>query len=74
MTKTIKKQFTIDGMHCSSCSLDIDFDLEELDGVVSANTNYARQKSEVTYDPMKVSEKEIIELVEKKGYTMTTSE
>lgn len=70
MTNIIKQQFKIDGMHCSSCSLDIDFALEELDGVISAKTNYARQKSEVSYDPTKVSEREIIAVVKKKGYTM----
>ena len=58
-------------MHCSSCSLDIDFDLEDLEGVESAKTSYARQKSEVSFDPQKVSVKEIISLVEKKGYKMT---
>lgn len=71
MTKIIKQQFTIQGMHCSSCSLDIDFDLEDLEGVESAKTSYARQKSEVSFDPQKVSVKEIISLVEKKGYKMT---
>ncbi len=70
----ITKKFKIDGMHCSSCSLDIDFDLEELDGVISAKTSYARQKSEVTFDPSKVSEKEIISVVKKKGYTMSVVE
>lgn len=71
MTKIITQKFTIQGMHCSSCSLDIDFDLEDLEGVESAKTSYARQKSEVSFDPKKVSVKEIISLVGKKGYKMT---
>ena len=39
--KKIKLQ--IQGMHCSSCAMNIDFDLEDLDGVKSAKTSYAKQ-------------------------------
>lgn len=74
MTKLITQQFRIDGMHCSSCSLDIDFDLEDLDGVERAKTNYARQKSEVRFDPSKVSIEDIMAIVSKKGYTMSPVE
>lgn len=43
------------GMHCTSCALDIDFELEDLDGVQSASTNYAKAKTVVTFDPKKVT-------------------
>ena len=32
----------IDGMHCTSCSLSIDGELEDLPGVISASTSYAK--------------------------------
>ncbi len=66
---TIKKKFKIDGMHCSSCSLLIDGDLEDLEGVKQAHTNYAKGESEVEYDPDKISDQLILETIEKTGYT-----
>lgn len=66
---TVKKKLKIDGMHCSSCALNIDFDLEDVDGIVSAKTSYAAQVTEIEYRPEKVSEKIIVETVKKTGYT-----
>ncbi len=43
------------GMHCTSCAMNIDFELEDLDGVQSASTNYAKAKTVVTFDPKKVT-------------------
>lgn len=58
----------IDGMHCSSCALNIDFDLEDLDGIKSANTNYAKQESEVEFDEEKLDVEKIIDTIRKTGY------
>ena len=43
------------GMHCTSCAMNIDFELEDLDGVQSANTNYAKAVTKVTFDPKKIT-------------------
>lgn len=64
----IKKNFTIEGMHCTSCAMNIDFDLEDLPGIKTAKTNYAKQQTEVTYDEEKVNEKNICETIGKTGY------
>lgn len=64
----IKKKFKIDGMHCSSCSLNIDFDLEDLNGVVSAKTSYAKQEGEIEFDEKKIKITEIIAQIKKTGY------
>lgn len=63
-----KIKLDIKGMHCSSCAMDIDFDLEDLEGVKSAKTSYAKMKTEVEFDEDKVSEKQIIEQINKTGY------
>lgn len=63
-----KKRFQIRGMHCGSCAMLIDGALEDLEGVKSANTSYARQVTDVEYDDSKVSEVEIISAVETAGY------
>lgn len=68
--KTTKKILYIDGMHCSSCAMNIDFDLEDLVGVISSKTNYAKQVCEVEYDPQKISEKQIIDQIQKTGYSI----
>lgn len=56
------------GMHCTSCALTIDLDLEDLSGVKEAKTSYARQTTTVTFDPDKVSEVEIMAVIKKLNY------
>lgn len=64
-----KSSFKIEGMHCSSCAMNIDFDLEDLEGVTSVKTNYAKQISEVEFDEEKIDESNIISSIKKTGYT-----
>ena len=68
MSKVIKKKLKIEGMHCSSCAMNIDMDLEDLAGVKGASTNYAKQVSEVEYDEEELKVEDIIKSVEKTGY------
>lgn len=58
----------IKGMHCVSCSLNIDGGLEELDGVVGASTNYAKAETKVVFDPKKVTETKIRKTIQELGY------
>ena len=67
-TKTAKITVQDDGMHCTSCSLSIDSELEELEGVVNATTSYAQQKTTIEYDPEKVGAKEFAATITKLGY------
>ncbi len=59
----------IEGMHCVGCAMTIDGALEDLPGVRSANTNYARQVVDVDYDERIVSEAQLIAAVAAAGYT-----
>jgi len=63
-----KLKFKIDGMHCTSCAMNIDFDLEDLDGVKSAKTNYAKEVCEVEYDSSKISLENLKQSIDKSGY------
>lgn len=63
-----KKKFKIEGMHCTSCAINIDGELEEMDGIKSSSTSYAKQETEVEYDEEKISDKKIIEAIKKAGY------
>jgi len=70
MSRIVKKTFQIKGMHCVSCAMNIDFDLEDINGVKKAHTNYAKQICEVEYDSGIVTEKDIIASIEKTGYSV----
>ena len=61
-------KITISGMHCTSCALNIDLDLEDTEGVTSASTHYARQYTIVEYDPDKITPKKITSIIEALGY------
>ena len=63
-----KKKLKIDGMHCTSCAMNIDFDLEDVQGIKSAKTSYASQVCEVIFDEGKVDVKTIFGVIEKIGY------
>ena len=64
-----KKKFKITGMHCTSCAMNIDGELEDTEGVKQSNTNYAKQETEVEFDEKKVDEKKVLEIIKSVGYT-----
>lgn len=68
MSNVSKKKFKIEGMHCSSCAMTIDFDLEDLEGITSVKTSYAKQETEVEFDEDKVKVEHIIKHIGKTGY------
>lgn len=61
------------GMHCTSCAMNIDGELEDL-GVKDVNTNYANQESKIEFDDDKLSLKNIQEAIKKLGYQSTIIE
>lgn len=66
-----KLKLKIEGMHCTSCAMNIDFDLEDLDGVNFAKTNYAKQVCEVEFDESVLNRDKLVEAVKKTGYNAT---
>jgi Cu+-exporting ATPase len=63
-----KKIFKISGMHCTSCAMNIDGELEDTNGIKQSKTNYAKSLTEVEFDPEKVNDKAIVEIIKKVGY------
>lgn len=63
-----KAVFKISGMHCTSCAMNIDGELEDTEGVKEANTNYAKSTTEVQFDTEKITEKEIMGIIKRVGY------
>lgn len=66
--KELKLRIT--DMHCSSCALTIDMDLEELGGVQKVQTSYAKCECNVEFNPEKISNTQIVETIKKSGYTV----
>ncbi len=64
MQKTIT--FKISGMHCASCAMSIDGELEDMG--VESKTSYAKSETEVTFDESKISIESIIGAIRKLGY------
>jgi sulfite exporter TauE/SafE/copper chaperone CopZ len=62
----------IQGMHCKSCEYLIKEEVKELKGVQNVKVSYADSKAEITFDPNKISEKEIIKKIREHGYTCST--
>ena len=68
MSKVVKKKLKIEGMHCTSCAMSIDFDLEDLEGVQKSQTSYPKQETEVEFDEEKIKLDQILLTVQKTGY------
>ncbi len=61
-------------MHCASCVSVIEQSLKGTKGVSSASVNLATEKATVTYDPDKVTVKELVSAVANAGYKALVEE
>lgn len=64
----MKQDLKIQGMHCASCAMNIDDELEDIDGVRKSKTSYARQRTRVEFDEALVSLSAISATIETLGY------
>lgn len=64
----IKERLSIKGMHCASCALNIDDELEELEGITEAKTSYRKQTTEVVFDETRTGIDRIQETIRSLGY------
>jgi Cu+-exporting ATPase len=65
-SKTITLKLS--GLHCCSCAVNIDLSLEDIPGIISIETNYAKSTSKIIFDPEKINLKKIKEEIKKLGY------
>ncbi len=70
MSDVVKKLYSIQGMHCASCAMSVDWALEDLDGVAEASTSYAKGHTQVAFDPTRVDESAIRAAIVGAGYTV----
>lgn len=64
-----KKHFTVTNMHCASCAMVIEGELE--DAGVKASCSYAKQTLKVEFDENKTTEETIHAVVKKAGYSLS---
>ncbi len=71
-----EKQVTlpITGMHCTNCSDTVARELGKLDGVATADVNYATERATVIFNPSVLNENGIIERIQDIGYGVATGE
>ncbi|HZX20568.1 MAG TPA: heavy metal translocating P-type ATPase [archaeon] len=63
-----KETITTTGMHCASCSINIERRIKKLEGVQNANANYLTNKVNVEYDENKVGHADFKKVIEGLGY------
>lgn len=63
-----KKTYRVKCMHCTSCALLIEADLE--DAGVKARCSFAKEELQIEFDDKKINEEQIKEIVGKTGYEL----
>jgi copper chaperone CopZ len=56
------------GMHCQSCAMLVQMNVEDLPGITSVKVDVAAEETAVTFDPDAVSAERIVEAIEAAGY------
>lgn len=58
----------IDGMHCSSCEILIERAASKIEGILSVEASYATSTVKVSYDPDRIEESKLPEVLSLAGY------
>jgi copper chaperone CopZ len=64
----------VEGMHCASCALLIEEELEELEGVEEAEVSYPRQRARVRFDERRVEAPALLGTIAELGYRASVAE
>ena len=69
-----KRTIAVVGMACAGCAANVERRLNQLEGVESANVNFAARTALVEYDPQKISPKMMKDEIGKIGYDLVVDE
>ena len=58
----------LNNLDCSSCAVDLDLTLEELPGVISVKTNYAKSTVDISFNSSQTTLDKIKSAIKKLGY------
>jgi len=70
----LKKIYRVEGMSCASCASSVESMLASLNGIKSAQINYANASVIVEFDDEKITHQEMQRAVEKIGYKLITDQ
>lgn len=68
---TSTRTFSVHGMHCVSCANVISKQINMIDGVTDATVQYATERAIVSFDPVRVSVRELNLALAPYGYTLS---
>jgi len=74
MAETTTVRLRTTGMHCQSCSMLVQMNVEELPGVESVSSDFRSGITEVTYDPDQLSVGGIVDTIVAAGYGAEVTE
>ena len=69
-----KKTIPVIGMACAGCAANVEKRLRQLDGIASANVNFAARTALVEYDPKVITPQTMKEEIAKAGYDLVINE
>ena len=64
----------LEGMHCPSCAMLIEEEVEQLEGVGEVKASYPRQQAKLVFDDTKLAVRAIVETIGALGYHATVAE
>ncbi len=70
MAITVKKIFTVTGLHCAGCASNVQRKLKTTKGVVDASVNYANAQATVEFTPGSVTAADIKSAIQSIGYDL----
>ncbi|AKM82621.1 TPA: copper-translocating P-type ATPase [Candidatus Berkelbacteria bacterium] len=68
MSNDKKIQINLSGMHCASCALIIEKEINKLPGIKQANVNFGAEKASIIYDEDSLKIEEITKTIKNAGY------
>lgn len=72
--KTQQISFSIQGMFCARCAVNLEQALTQHDGVIGACVNYASERATVMYEPARVNPKQLVAIVKRAGFATPLEE
>lgn len=73
-TPTALVTLDVQGMTCSGCETNIKLALKDVEGVKNVEASYKAAEAKITVNPEKANEQEIIDAINKIGYTAKKKE
>ncbi len=67
---TVRKRFTVEGMHCGTCAVSTGMILKNLKGVTTARADYDSRSAEIEYDDAIIGPVDMNRALEGLGYRL----